>query len=118
MFQTGQRSRQTAARRSRLHRRLGRSRLGSSRRRFRLKMLLQHRALENLVLIHQIVQQGTMGFRGGRRFFIERTCLLMSRLLKPVHQPIQLERTTKKAGNTWFSSSPEPLSTDKFKYDG
>ncbi|AAL43366.1 hypothetical protein F3P66_02365 [Agrobacterium fabrum] len=59
-----------------------------------------------------------MGSGGGRRFFIERTCLLMSRLLKPVHQPIQLERTTKKAGNTVFPSSPQPLLTDKFKYDG
>ncbi|AXO68193.1 hypothetical protein B0909_24735 [Rhizobium rhizogenes] len=40
-----------------------------------------------------------MGSGGGRRLFFKRTCLLMSRLLKPVHQPIQLERTTKKAGN-------------------
>ncbi|PZP50977.1 MAG: hypothetical protein DI595_09995 [Agrobacterium fabrum] len=59
-----------------------------------------------------------MGFRGGRHFFLERTCLLMSRLLKPVHQPIQLERTTKKAGDAGYPSSPKPLSTDKSKYDG
>ncbi|ADY65272.1 hypothetical protein EXN24_00995 [Rhizobium rhizogenes] len=59
-----------------------------------------------------------MGSGGGRRFFIQRTCLLMSRLLKPVHQPIQLERTTKKACNRWFSSSPEPLLTGKSRYNG
>ncbi|TMV22785.1 hypothetical protein BJG94_02120 [Rhizobium sp. Td3] len=69
-------------------------------------MLFQHRALEDLIIIDEIIQQRTLRLCG-RCFFIERTCLLMSRLLKPVHQPIQLEQTIKKVSKRVICS-PKP----------